>query len=98
MYRTDTCEWYRPVRRHASTAASTGASGCLFPLVRLALPAGTRKSGLGSRQVPTYAGEYDVKAIRGGDRKSTRLNSSHMSISYAVFCLKKKNNKIYRLY
>src|SRR5690242_21369983 len=27
------------------------------------------------------------------DRKSTRLNSSHMSISYAVFCLKKKNNK-----
>src|SRR6516225_12382262 len=28
------------------------------------------------------------------DRKSTRLNSSHMSISYAVFCLKKKNKKI----
>src|SRR5690242_21766260 len=27
----------------------------------------------------------------GQDRKSTRLNSSHMSISYAVFCLKKKN-------
>src|SRR5438876_2985308 len=27
------------------------------------------------------------------DRKSTRLNSSHPSISYAVFCLKKKNNK-----
>src|SRR4051794_8995887 len=26
------------------------------------------------------------------DRKSTRLNSSHMSISYAVFCLKKKND------
>src|SRR5699024_12104606 len=28
----------------------------------------------------------------GSDRKSTRLNSSHVSISYAVFCLKKKNN------
>src|SRR5687768_17825026 len=28
---------------------------------------------------------------RGGDRKSTRLNSSHGYISYAVFCLKKKN-------
>src|SRR5437667_4491679 len=27
-----------------------------------------------------------------GDRKSTRLNSSHITISYAVFCLKKKNN------
>src|SRR5258708_17117537 len=29
------------------------------------------------------------------DRKSTRLNSSHQIISYAVFCLKKKNNKTY---
>src|SRR2546426_3575137 len=28
-----------------------------------------------------------------GDRKSTRLNSSHLVISYAVFCLKKKKNK-----
>src|SRR6202051_913159 len=28
------------------------------------------------------------------DRKSTRLNSSHMGISYAVFCLKKKNMKV----
>src|SRR5438067_10147948 len=28
------------------------------------------------------------------DRKSTRLNSSHVSISYAVFCLKKKNKKM----
>src|SRR5690554_7625154 len=30
-----------------------------------------------------------------GDRKSTRLNSSHVRISYAVFCLKKKNNRLY---
>src|SRR5689334_24058438 len=30
---------------------------------------------------------------RRGDRKSTRLNSSHSSISYAVFCLKKKKKK-----
>src|SRR5437879_7807686 len=30
------------------------------------------------------------------DRKSTRLNSSHRCISYAVFCLKKKNNKTKR--
>src|SRR5436189_2992366 len=29
----------------------------------------------------------------GGDRKSTRLNSSHRCISYAVFCLKKKKKK-----
>src|SRR5438477_4891560 len=39
------------------------------------------------------AGEYNGKFMSGQlDRKSTRLNSSHMSISYAVFCLKKKNN------
>src|SRR5690242_21480831 len=34
-----------------------------------------------------------IDIISGGDRKSTRLNSSHMSISYAVFCLKKKKKK-----
>src|SRR3712207_7165621 len=39
-------------------------------------------------------GEYQkaVDAIRKGDRKSTRLNSSHANISYAVFCLKKKQS------
>src|SRR5690242_21308490 len=31
------------------------------------------------------------------DRKSTRLNSSHMSISYAVFCLKKKKKKTIKI-
>src|SRR5262245_63957406 len=31
---------------------------------------------------------------RAKDRKSTRLNSSHLGISYAVFCLKKKNKNI----
>src|SRR5699024_12410840 len=31
-----------------------------------------------------------LETYTGGDRKSTRLNSSHVSISYAVFCLKKK--------
>src|SRR5438045_6840167 len=34
----------------------------------------------------------DVDHIDGLDRKSTRLNSSHLGISYAVFCLKKKKN------
>src|SRR3712207_7300911 len=32
--------------------------------------------------------------LKARDRKSTRLNSSHANISYAVFCLKKKKNKI----
>src|SRR5207249_12246803 len=39
------------------------------------------------------AGPAPRRPVRGApDRKSTRLNSSHVSISYAVFCLKKKKN------
>src|SRR5256886_13036934 len=33
--------------------------------------------------------------LLGGDRKSTRLNSSHSQISYAVFCLKKKKEQLH---
>src|SRR2546430_10160039 len=41
---------------------------------------------------PRPAASVAVEARNGlGDRKSTRLNSSHSQISYAVFCLKKKN-------
>src|SRR3712207_7382610 len=45
------------------------------------------------------AGDQDLPVVLG-DRKSTRLNSSHANISYAVFCLKKKkqNNKSNALY
>src|SRR5256885_6100546 len=35
-----------------------------------------------------------IRIQKPTDRKSTRLNSSHLVISYAVFCLKKKKNKI----
>src|SRR5574340_1455696 len=45
---------------------------------------------------PTYSsGQSRWRARRTSleDRKSTRLNSSHQKISYAVFCLKKKKNK-----
>src|SRR2546426_7262115 len=35
-----------------------------------------------------------VGRVVAGDRKSTRLNSSHLVISYAVFCLKKKKTKV----
>src|SRR3712207_9377526 len=38
-----------------------------------------------------YALRITQVALREADRKSTRLNSSHANISYAVFCLKKKN-------
>src|SRR5215813_13314795 len=49
------------------------------------LPKGAR---LGRRRPP---------AARRRDRKSTRLNSSHVRISYAVFCLKKKKNPLCRI-
>src|SRR5437588_3960389 len=49
---------------------------------------------LWSTQPPSTLGEPALmKAGRGADRKSTRLNSSHTVISYAVFCLKKKKKK-----
>src|SRR5438094_6371141 len=47
-------------------------------------PGDRRRQGR-RRAHPAYAGH--------ADRKSTRLNSSHRTISYAVFCLKKKKNK-----
>src|SRR3712207_8855375 len=52
----------------------------------------------GHRKPVTVVGHAPTIAIgevieaSGEDRKSTRLNSSHANISYAVFCLKKKNN------
>src|SRR5690606_41198525 len=46
---------------------------------------------LAFEQVPTVLPVWNLYAdILRGDRKSTRLNSSHVKISYAVFCLKKK--------
>src|SRR5438876_9262523 len=43
-----------------------------------------------------FEDEVEAAAFAGLDRKSTRLNSSHPSISYAVFCLKKKKqNSLY---
>src|SRR3712207_7085641 len=41
-----------------------------------------------------YEREYPLIFDAAGDRKSTRLNSSHANISYAVFCLKKKNQQL----
>src|SRR3712207_7803599 len=63
----------------------------LFPYTTLFRSAGAvgaldggrvRRAGAATRR--------PVAGVGGGDRKSTRLNSSHANISYAVFCLKKK--------
>src|ERR1035438_42976 len=42
------------------------------------------------KAVGTLVGEHVAQVLGYLDRKSTRLNSSHLGISYAVFCLKKK--------
>src|SRR5438874_4501808 len=48
---------------------------------------------------PLFLGRKDWLLGAGEkDRKSTRLNSSHVEISYAVFCLKKKKNKMIGIY
>src|SRR5690242_21416375 len=65
-----------------------GGSTIRFEQVGFAYP-GARRPALEAITVEIPAGA--TAAIDGPDRKSTRLNSSHMSISYAVFCLKKKN-------
>src|SRR2546430_9422480 len=49
--------------------------------------------GLGLGFDPATAGAVDQGELGDPDRKSTRLNSSHSQISYAVFCLKKKKKK-----
>src|SRR5438105_8893527 len=63
----------------------------LFRSIRGLMPA-TSKSKSSKVKSPSLV---RLKADR--DRKSTRLNSSHEWISYAVFCLKKKKIKKYRL-
>src|SRR5258705_4253099 len=52
------------------------------------LNTGTAKYGIALKVPPGTAGQAPALTLR--DRKSTRLNSSHLGISYAVFCLKKK--------
>src|SRR5690348_18062567 len=61
----------------------------LHDALPISSPAGTIA---GAGTAAGAAGCWFCCSPAGRDRKSTRLNSSHPSISYAVFCLKKKNN------
>src|ERR1039458_6327827 len=56
----------------------------LFPYTTL-----FRSPAKQAARVPARQPYRPVKSVTGTDRKSTRLNSSHLGISYAVFCLKK---------
>src|SRR3712207_8642748 len=62
------------------------------PSVVVAERVGIHRERVVGREHHTAVLERPGRTRGGGDRKSTRLNSSHANISYAVFCLKKKNN------
>src|SRR5256886_7888402 len=68
----------------------------LFPYTTLFRSCGVDRRELHDRRLERHPedaareGLFDRFAAPGQDRKSTRLNSSHSQISYAVFCLKKK--------
>src|SRR5688572_23483259 len=70
-----------PISRSSSTRAASTAATSISP-------SAPRSSATRARSARCCAGRSATRA--GSDRKSTRLNSSHSQISYAVFCLKKK--------
>src|SRR3712207_7499748 len=79
LFRSDDRVWFTPQRLQALDPWSSRCQACAALM------------GLGVKKHPTCfsAAAFD------GDRKSTRLNSSHANISYAVFCLKKKKKHTY---
>src|SRR5207253_4357939 len=92
MYRTDEGERYRqaPQRNSGRGVAywTDGQDERIFAILPgFHLVALNAKTGV---PVPAFGQNGSVDLL---DRKSTRLNSSHVAISYAVFCLKKKNNQ-----
>src|SRR5438552_7462322 len=71
----------------------------LFPYTTLFRSLRTASSASGSMAASASRRNVSVKSawLAAIDRKSTRLNSSHQIISYAVFCLKKKKISLHRL-
>src|SRR5690242_13450788 len=68
-----------------------GGDGAQGTVTALAAPPATVQWVIRRKTARTQATDYTPNnPFPAEDRKSTRLNSSHMSISYAVFCLKKK--------
>src|SRR5690349_23640476 len=71
------------------TALASWARDEDFPVVFASDPGGTVGKSYGAYDAKNKLDNRSLFVIRP-DRKSTRLNSSHVEISYAVFCLKKK--------
>src|SRR2546427_6458546 len=77
----------------------TGVQTCALPILRRVRAGALGGRGARPADPLAHSLEHDKKhrddedPDASGDRKSTRLNSSHSQISYAVFCLKKKKKK-----
>src|SRR5690625_5317790 len=98
--------FYSAMTLHLPHSFPTRRSSDLVLTERFVLPSGSKLTGIsvnnsgeilldGNAHIyPTQpAVEFDSISEFVPDRKSTRLNSSHVAISYAVFCLKKKTQK-----
>src|SRR5690606_41367034 len=83
-----------PISTHGLLAHVLHIEGCLaLALGGLhARVEGAQRHHVAQALQKLVVGERAGPGANGIDRKSTRLNSSHVKISYAVFCLKKKNN------
>src|SRR5437879_7384200 len=81
-----------PTTAFAASTATESISGVEigFPIACGPSGSGDSLSTFSGGASGTISGVWSASVCHTGDRKSTRLNSSHRCISYAVFCLKKK--------
>src|SRR3712207_7788888 len=82
----------RPPRSTLFPYTTLFRSEMVIKTVRMGIPVLISRSGFTAWgvELARQAGLTLIGRCKGRDRKSTRLNSSHANISYAVFCLKKK--------
>src|SRR3712207_7623403 len=84
---------YTTLFRSTGTIGSMDAPGD-YEFAPLRIPPGTSRSAAATMlSLQSEVGGWELARLQlHADRKSTRLNSSHANISYAVFCLKKNKN------
>src|SRR5438874_8132298 len=92
------CCFFSGRRRHTSSLRDWSSDVCSSDLILEKIGAGGMGEVLSHSRSKSCArspggGSRDFVSTRAVDRKSTRLNSSHVEISYAVFCLKKKKTR-----